>query len=141
MGIRARTEKEFCGDIGDDQFPAIAKLPPVVALYRDKETYDDMVEMAIRVTNHNDKSVIYAKVYAAMLKAAIETHDKDAVIAAAKAQAEASGNADLNKEISDATEEALSMLDKPHREIGWHFGPSCHMPYGLPQTIHLTANR
>lgn len=134
------TEKEFCGDIGDDQFPAIAKLPPVVARYRDKDNYEDMVEMAIRVTNHNDKAVIYAKVYAAMLKAAIETQDKDAVIAAAKAQAKASPNAELNTEISDAIDEALSLLDKPHREIGWYFGPSCHMPYGLPQTIHLIAN-
>lgn len=134
------TEKDFCGDIGDDQFPAIAKLPPVVARYRDQEAYDDMVEMAIRVTNHNDKAVIYAKVYAAMLKAAIETRDKNAVIAAAKAQAKASTNAKLNTEISDAIDEALSLLDKPHREVGWYFGPSCHMPYGLPQTIHLIAN-
>lgn len=134
------TEKELCGDIGDDQFPAIAKLPPVVALYRGQEDYDDMVELAVRITNHNDKAVIYANVYAAMLNAAIETQDKDAVIAAAKAQAKASANADLNTEISDAIDEALSLLDKPHREIGWYFGPSCHMPYGLPQTIHLIAN-
>jgi len=133
------TEKEFCGDIGDDQFPAIAKLPPVVALYRGKENYDDMVELAVRVTNNNDKAVTYAKVYAAMLDAAIETRNTDAVIAAAKAQAEASPNPDLRAEISEAIEDALSMFDKPHRDVGWFFGPSCHMPYGLPQTIHLLA--
>ena len=125
-------EKELCGDIGDDQFPAIAKLPPVVALYRDAENYDEMVELAVRITNHNDKAVAYAKVYADMLKAAIETRDKDAVILAAKASA--------NAEISEIIEDALAMLDKPHREVGQFFGTSCHLPYGLPQSIHLIAN-
>ena len=126
------SEKELCGDIGDDQFPAIAKLPPVVALYRDEENYDKMVELSVRITNHNDKAVAYAKVYADMLKTAIETRDKNAVIAAAKASA--------NAEISEAIEEALAMLDRPHREVGQFFGPSCHLPYGLPQTIHLISN-
>lgn len=125
-------EKKLCGDIGDDQFPAIAKLPPVVALYRDAENYDEVVELAVRITNHNDKAVAYAKVYADMLKAAIETRDKDAVILAAKASA--------NAEISEIIEDALAMLDKPHREVGQFFGPSCHLPYGLPQSIHLIAN-
>ena len=125
-------EKELCGDIGDDQFPAIAKLPPVVALYRGEENYDEMVELSVRITNHNDKAVAYAKVYADMLKSAIETRDKDAVISAAKASA--------NAEISEAIEDALAMLDKPHREVGQFFGPSCHLPYGLPQTIHLISN-
>jgi len=132
-------EKELCGDVGDDQFPAIAKLPPVVALYRGTDDYEDMVELAIRVTNNNDKAVIYAKVYAAMLGAAIATRDTDAVIAAAKAQAKASPDAQLNTEISEAIGDALSMRDKPHPEVGWFFGPSCHMPYGLPQTIHMLA--
>lgn len=125
-------EKALCGDIGDDQFPAIAKLPPVVALYREKENYDRMVELSVRVTNHNDKAVAYAKVYAAMLKSAIETGDKDAVITAARDSA--------NSEISEAIEDALGMLDKPHRDVGQFFGPSCHLPYGLPQTIHLISN-
>jgi ADP-ribosylglycohydrolase len=125
-------EKEPCGDVGDDQFPAIAKLPPVVALYRDEENYDAMVELAVRVTNHNNKAVAYARVYADMLKAAIETQDKEAVISAAKASA--------NAEISEAIDDALAMLEKPHREVGQFFGPSCHLPYGLPQTIHLISN-
>jgi len=125
-------EKALCGDTGDDQFPAIAKLPPVVALYRDEENYDETVELSVRITNHNDKAVAYAKVYADMLKSAIETRNKDAVITAAKASA--------NAEISEAIEDALAMLDKPHREVGQFFGPSCHLPYGLPQTIHLISN-
>lgn len=125
-------EKELCGDTGDDQFPAIAKLPPVVALYRNRSDYDAMVELAVRVTNHNDKAVAYAKVYAAMLKSALETQDKAAVITAAKASATA--------QIREAIDKALSMLGKPHREVGQFFGPSCHLPYGLPQTIHLIAN-
>ena len=125
-------EKQLCGDIGDDQLPATAKLPPVVALYRDHENFDEMVELSVRITNHNDRAVAYAKVYANMLKSAIATRDKDAVIFAAKASA--------NAEISEAIDEALAMLDKPHREVGRFFGPSCHLPYGLPQSIHLIAN-
>ena len=129
-------QQELCGDVGDDQFPAIAKLPPIVALYRNDKNYEKMVELAVRVTNHNDKAVAYATVYAAMLKAAIESQDKDAVIKAAQASAGASGR----EEISESIEDALSMRDKPHREVGKFFGPSCHLPYGLPQTIHLIAN-
>jgi len=125
-------EKQLCGDIGDDQFPAIAKLPPVVALFYEDDNYYNMVELAVRVTNNNDKAVAYAKVYADMLKAAIQTRDKEAVIAAAKASA--------NTEIAEAIDAAMSMLQRPHTEVGKYFGPSCHLPYGLPQTIHLIAN-
>lgn len=125
-------EKQLCGDIGDDQFPAIAKLPPIVALYYKDKSYNEMVELAVRVTNNNDKAVSYAKVYADMLKTAIETKDKDAIIAVAKTSA--------NREIKEATEAALSMHEKPHTEVGKFFGPSCHLPYGLPQTIHLISN-
>ena len=125
-------EKQFCGDVGDDQFPAIAKLPPVVALYYQGKNYDEMVELAVRVTNNNDKAVAYATVYADMLKAAIETRDKGSVIAAARARA--------NEEIGEAIKTSLSMLERPHTEVGKFFGPSCHLPYGLPQTIHLISN-
>lgn len=41
---------------------------------------------------------------------------------------------------SEIIEDALAMLDKPRREVGQFFGPSCHLLYGLPQTIHLIAN-
>lgn len=127
-------EKAFCGDIGDDQFPAIAKLPPVVALYRDAPDFDSQVEVAVRVTNHNDKAVAYALVYADMLRAAIARRDKQAVLAAARARAQ--GNA----EITDLIEAALARLDRPNAEVGKFFGPSCHLPYGLPQTLHRILN-
>ncbi len=123
-------EKAFCGDIGDDQFPAIAKLPPVVALYRNADDFDAQVEVAVRVTNHNDKAVAYALVYADMLRAAIAHRDKDAVLAAARNRA--AGNA----EITELIEAALARLDRSNTEVGKFFGPSCHLPYGLPQTIH-----
>ncbi|MCC6006527.1 MAG: ADP-ribosylglycohydrolase family protein [Rhodobacteraceae bacterium] len=127
-------EKELCGDVGDDQFPAIAKLPPVVALYRDSGDYDSMVELAVRVTNHNDKAVAYAQVYADMLRAAIAHRDKAAILDAARRRA--SGNA----EITGLIDAAIERLDRPNTEVGKFFGPSCHMPYGLPQTMHRILN-
>ncbi len=126
------SKQYLCGDVGDDQFPAIVKLPPIVALYHDKENFTEMVDVSTRLTNNNDVAVSYAKVYAAMLAAAIETKNKNAVIEAARESA--------TPEILEMIEAALSMVGKPNREIAHHFGLSCHLPYGLPQNIHLIAN-
>lgn len=127
-------EKVLCGDAGDDQFPAIAKLPPVVALYRAADDYDAMIELAVRVTNNNVKAVKFALVYADMLRAAIEHRDKQSILSAARARA--SGN----DEISELIEAAVARLDRPNTEVGKFFGPSCHLPYGLPQTLHRILN-
>ena len=127
-----QSNKQLCGDVGDDQFPAIVKLPPIVALYHDKVNFADMVALATRLTNNNEISVRYAKVYAAMLAAAIETREKDAVLLAAKANADA--------EIREMIDAALARIDQPNTEVAHYFGLSCHLPYGLPQNIHLIAN-
>ena len=81
-----------------------------------------------------DKAVSFALVYSAMLKAAIETRDRMAVIEAAKKAAAP------YPEISELIEEALSMVDKPHNETASHFGIACHLPYSLPHDIVLLHN-
>ncbi len=121
----------LCGDVGDDQFPAVVKLPPIVALYHDKPNFDEMVELATRLTNHNEIAVAYARVYAAMLVAAIRTGSREAVIESAKEQATA--------EIKAMIEAALARVDEPNTAVAEYFGTSCHLPYGLPQNIHLIA--
>ncbi len=121
----------LCGDVGDDQFPATTKLPAVVSLFHDRKDFSNIVELSVRLTNNNDHAVNYAKVYAAMLAAAIRTKNKDAVLAAGKEAA--------TPEIRDAIDAALNMSSLPNTEVAEFFGLSCHMPYGLPQTSHLIA--
>lgn len=132
FNIVLNSKSYLCGDIGDDQFPAIVKLPPIVALYHDKENFAEIVDISTRLTNNNEISVSYARVYAAMLAAAIETNSRDAVIESARESA--------NPEIREIIDAALDMVAKPNREVASYFGLSCHLPYGLPQNIHLIAN-
>ena len=128
------SKEEFCGDTSDDQLPTITKLPALIALYFDKDNFEEMVEAGARTTNNNDTAVSFAQVYGAMLKAAIETRDRMAVIEAARVAAAP------YPEISDIIERALSMVDKPHNEASLHFGISCHLPYSLPHDIVLLYN-
>jgi ADP-ribosylglycohydrolase len=126
------SKNDLCGDEGDDQFPAIVKFPPIVALYHDKENFSNIVDVVTRLTNNNDRSVSYGRVYAAMLAAAIRTGDKDAVIEAAKESA--------NPEIREIIDAALARIDEPNVDVTGYFGRSCHLPFGLPQNIHLISN-
>ena len=126
------SNKDLCGDEGDDQFPSIVKLPPLIALYHDKENFAEIVEVATRLTNNNDISVNYAKVHAAMLATAITTGDKNAVIEAAKESA--------NPEIGEIIDAVLARVAEPNVEVTAFFGQSCYLPYGLPANIHLLAN-
>jgi len=128
------SKEGFCGDRGDDQLPAIAKLPALIALYYDKDNFEEVVEAGARLTNNNNRAVSFAKVYGAMLKAAIETRDRMAVIEAAKVVAVP------YPELADLIERALSMVDRPHNEAGIHFGITCHLTYSLPLDIALIYN-
>ena len=124
----------FCGDRGDDQLPTIVKLPALIALYYEKENFEQIVEAGARLTNNNDLAVSFALVYSAMLKAAIETRDRMAVIEAARVAAAP------YPDITDLITRALSMIDKPHNEMALHFGIACHLPYSLPHDIVLLHN-
>ncbi len=126
------SKSDLCGDEGDDQFPAIVKFPPIVALYHDKENFPDIIDVVTRLTNNNDRSVSYGRVYAAMLATAIRTGDKDAVIEAAKESA--------NSEIREIIDAALARIAEPNVDVTGYFGRSCHLPFGLPQNIHLISN-
>ncbi len=132
LNVVYESKNYLCGDEGDDQFPAIVKLPPIVALYHDKENFSDIVDVATRLTNNNERSVNYAKVHAAMLATAIRTGSKDAVLEAAKESA--------NPEIREIIDAALARVAEPNAEVTAYFGKSCHLPFGLPQNIHLIAN-
>ena len=129
--VVSESKRTLCGDKGDDQFPAVVKLPPVVAIYRQQDNFAAMVERATRLTNNNDISVQYAQVYAAMLATAIETGSREAVIDAARQASTAS--------IRQAIDTALGMVDQPNVDVADYFGLSCHLPYGLPQNVHLIA--
>jgi ADP-ribosylglycohydrolase len=128
------SKQGFCGDRGDDQLPTIAKLPPLVALYHDKDNFEEIVEEGARLTNNNNRAVSFALVYGTMLKAAIETRDRMAVIEAAKVAAAP------YPELTDLIERALSMVDKPHNEAALYFGITCHLTYSLPHDIILLHN-
>lgn len=125
-------QKTLCGDVGDDQFVALAKFPPLISRYCETESFLEMVELATRLTHNNDTSVEYGIVYAEMLRAAILKSTREAVVEAAKTSATPAIRTDIDK--------SLSMVDVPNTETAEFFGLSCHLPYGLPYTIHLIVN-
>ena len=52
----------------DTQLPAVSKLPPLVACYAGMDELMAQVEAAVRVTNHNDDAVAWAKSAARLLE-------------------------------------------------------------------------
>lgn len=119
----------------DEQLPAIAKLPPLVAVQSvagvDPATFAQSAVSAVRTTSDHHRSIAYAPVCAKMLQAAVLGADMDAVIAA--------GRAEANDEIDTLLATAVSMRDQPNTEVTKHFGMACDLRFGVPSVVHNIA--
>lgn len=117
----------------DDQLPALAALPAVVATHRgSREALLQRVEQVVRVTNHNDLAVAAAQCAAAALFAVL----RGATIAQALTDALPLAGDTLRPLLEQAlAEPALDSV-----AVAVRYGRACHVSQGLPVIFHIARH-
>ncbi|ABD53647.1 ADP-ribosylglycohydrolase family protein [Jannaschia sp. CCS1] len=118
---------------GDDQLPAIAKLPPLVAVLLEAgdDVFFDAVDSAVAVTNENEIAREYGRISAAMMRAAGRGAGSAEIIAAGRAQA--------SEAVAKDIDFAASATDRSSNEVAAHFGLACYLKSAIPVAVHNIA--
>lgn len=111
----------------DMQLPAVSKLPPLVASHRGSSNLLDVVEAAVRVTNHNDQAVAWAKCAAVLLDGLFR--GKPLAEAMNSAIAEAPDQASLKRALESSELNGVAAGDT--------FGRTCYLQEAIPVSFHI----
>lgn len=114
----------------DMQLPAVSKLPPLVACYCGSDTLMEVTEAAVRVTNHNDEAVAWAKCAARLLDHLFQGDSLSAALEAVSAEAP-------DRE-SLASAQAGSSLDAA--AVGDTYGRTCYLHEAMPVIFHILSH-
>jgi hypothetical protein len=114
----------------DMQLPAVSKLPPLVAAYCGDPGVLDMAEAAVRVTNHNDDAVAWAKCAARLLNHLFLGEPMSVALDAATSEAPDPENIHKAR--------AGNSLDAPG--AGDTFGRTCYLHEAMPVIFHILAH-
>jgi len=111
----------------DMQLPAVSKLPPLVAAHSGSTNFLDAVEAAVRVTNHNDEAVAWAKCAAVLLDRLFR--DEPLAKAMNSAIAEAPDQASLKRALESSELNGVAAGDT--------FGRTCYLQEAMPVSFHI----
>jgi len=114
----------------DMQLPAVSKLPPLVACYCGSDRLLEVTEAAVRVTNHNDEAVAWAKCAATLLDQLFRGQALSTALEAARAEAPDSGN--LTSAQSGSSLDAVKAGDT--------FGRTCYLHEAMPVIFHILSH-
>lgn len=114
----------------DMQLPAVSKLPPLVASYCGSDRLMELTEAAVRVTNHNDEAVAWAKCAARLLDHLFRGESMSAALETAKA--------DAPDQASLARAQSGSSLDAI--QAGDTFGRTCYLHEAMPVIFHILTH-
>lgn len=114
----------------DTQLPAITKLPPLVACYCGQSDLLAMTEAAVRVTNHSDEAVAWARCSARLLDHLFRGEPLSSALEAAIV--EAPDPDALTKA------RAASSLDGPG--AGDSHGRTCYLHEAMPVIFHVLSH-
>jgi ADP-ribosylglycohydrolase len=114
----------------DMQLPAISKIAPLVACYYGSEKLMQVTEAAVRVTNHNDEAVAWARCAARLLEYLFRGETMSAALDAATPEAPEPQN--LN------SARASSRLDASG--AGDTFGRTCYLHEAMPVIFHILSH-
>jgi ADP-ribosylglycohydrolase len=115
----------------DEQLPAIAKLPGLVAsmpLDTEADAFFDAVDSAVRTTSDHARAIAFGRISARMMHAALATDDITAIVSAGREVATPETDALL----ADATR----MTAQDTNAATKHFGMACDLNYGVPSVVH-----
>ncbi|PXX92554.1 ADP-ribosylglycohydrolase family protein [Marinobacter vulgaris] len=114
----------------DMQLPAVSKLPPLVACYSGSDELMEITEAAVRVTNHSDEAVAWAKCAAILLDQLFQGNPLSAALEAAKA--EAPDQESLNNAQTGSSLDAVKAGDT--------FGRTCYLHEAMPVIFHILSH-
>lgn len=115
----------------DLQLPAIAKLPPLVALLGGGGALEAAVDAAVRSTSDHPTAAVYGRISARMMATALTYQTGEEVVAEAVAQAPDEARASL--------QDALARRAEGNSAVTAHFGMACDLPMGVPSAAHNIA--
>jgi hypothetical protein len=111
----------------DMQLPAVSKLPPLVASHCGNNNLLDVVEAAVRVTNHNDDAVAWAKCAAILLDRLFR--GETLTDAMHEAITEAPDQGALKRALEDSELNGVGAGDT--------FGRTCYLQEAMPVSFHI----
>ena len=114
----------------DMQLPAVSKLPPLVACYLGSNQLLDITEAAVRVTNHNDEAVAWARCAARLLDHLFRGETLQTALASA--ETEAPDQASLSRAQSGSSLDAI--------QAGDTFGRTCYLYEAMPVIFHILSH-
>jgi ADP-ribosylglycohydrolase len=129
LGGGVSDETPAVSGIDDDQLPALAPVPAVVAADPDHPELELRVIQMVRVTNDNALAIEAALITARLIRASLRGEDLSPTLAI---EAERAGDV-----LQTLLREALARSRDKTVEIAGHFGRACHVHQGLPVVFHL----
>jgi len=114
----------------DLQLPSVSKLAPLVACYCGKDKLMAVTEAAVRVTNHNDEAVAWARCAATLLNEIFQGKPMASALASAKAKAP--DQDDLVNALSGSSLDAIKAGDT--------FGRTCYLHEAMPVIFHILGH-
>ena len=129
------SEERFPG-ADDEQLPALTKVPPLVARYRDDPNWERYVEEAVRVSANNDTAVEWARFFTRLLVWASgeQARHGDLAEEIARIVAEFSGG------VQTVVKRALSRQGEDSKAVGLKLGLACELVMGVPLALHILLN-
>lgn len=119
----------------DEQMPATAKLPGLVAALEQAtdEGFLIAIDSAVRTTNDHPNAHDLGRVCARMMLAALRSDDIETIISMGQ---------DIGTPLAQQLiTQALDMRSQDNRDVARHFGMACDLTQGVPSIVHnmLTA--
>ena len=114
----------------DMQLPAVSKLAPLVASYCGTSNLLEVVDAAVRVTNHNDDAVAWAKCAAVLLDGLFRGEGLSASMDAAMTEAPD----------RDSLERARRTSKLDGVGAGESFGRTCYLHEAMPVSFHILTH-
>jgi hypothetical protein len=114
----------------DMQLPAVSKLPPLVASYCGQNNLMEITEAAVRVTNHNDEAVAWARCAAQLLDHLFRGEPLSSALEAATREAPIAENL--------VHARSGSRLDGPG--AGDTYGRTCYLAEAMPVIFHILSH-
>lgn len=115
--------------IDDDQLPATARLPAIMAVYSGKSNAMDMVKAAMEVTNVNDVAWAYSEVFAGLIDRLLGGAELQSALKAAADRADPS--------IRETLVQALETPEISSTNYAEVNGRACHLPMAAPLIFHI----
>jgi len=114
----------------DMQLPAVSKLPPLVACYCGSHDLLEKTEAAVRVTNHNDEAVAWARCAARLLECLYQ----------GKSASDAMDTATAYSPDPDSLNQARAGDRLDAVVAGDTFGRTCYLNEAMPVIFHILSH-